>query len=69
MHAQEVAYIQTQILCANADIEGMKAENNKRQNRGEAQAYDEDSFFNIPEKYGLHHNQVIAGFERVNKYA
>lgn len=57
------AYIMSQVVCAMADIEGMKALNAERAAKGYAQAYDEAAFFAVPEKYGLHQNAVITFFD------
>ena len=56
---KRIAFIQSQIVCATAEIEGMKAENQYRRHRGETIAYDEDAFFSVPAKYGIEQNQVI----------
>jgi len=57
---QRIAYIQSQVVCAQAEIEGMKALNHERMDGGYTLAYDEAAFLAVPEKYGLTHNQVIA---------
>lgn len=59
---QKAAYIIAQAACAMAEIEGMKAENMQRQQRGESMAYVEDDFIGIPDKYGIHDNAVIGLF-------
>jgi hypothetical protein len=60
--AQQVAYIQAQAVCAQAEIEGMKATNQIRISLGQSLAYDEDAFFNVPARYGITHNQVMELF-------
>jgi len=60
---QKAAYIQAQAACAMADIAGMQAENTYRENRGETTAYDEASFAEIPNRYGIHHNAVVGFFD------
>jgi len=52
-------FLQSQCICATAEIEAMKAANEYRISRGEQIAYDEEAFLGIPEKYGLHHNSAI----------
>ena len=56
----KIAYIQAQTVCALAEIEGMKAENKIRKDRGHSLAYDSEAFFKIPEKYGIHHNAIVS---------
>ncbi len=56
---QRIAFINSQIVCAMAEIEGMKAENHGRVHRGEAIAYVDEDFFGIVDKFGLSHNRVI----------
>ena len=56
---KRVAFIQSQTACALAEIEGMKAENQHREMQGYSQAYGEEAFFAIPDKYGISHNAVI----------
>ena len=53
------AFIASQTACAMAEIEGMKAENQYREMQGYSQAYGEEAFFAIPDKYGIGHNAVI----------
>ena len=59
---QKAAYIQAQAACAMADVAGMQAENMQREHRGEAMAYVEEDFVEIPNKYGIHCNAVITFF-------
>lgn len=54
---QQVAYIQSQILCAQAEIEAMKVDNLTG-----VKMWSSDDFRNIPYKYCLHHNDVIGFF-------
>ena len=56
---QHVAYMIAQTVAAWAIIESMKAANTERMCRGEALAYNEDAFAQIPDQYGLHHNAVV----------
>jgi hypothetical protein len=57
--AEAIAYIQAQTICALAEIEGMKAANAHRLSLGMTIAYDENAFFDVPNKYGIHHNAVL----------
>ncbi len=58
--AARVAYIVSQSAAMLAELEGMKAENRSREGHGQAHAYGEDAFFDLPVRYGLAHNQVVA---------
>ena len=53
------AFIASQTACAMAEIEGMKAVNQYREMQGYSQAYGEEDFFAIPDKYVIGHNAVI----------
>jgi hypothetical protein len=55
---QKAAYIQAQCVCAMAEIEGMKAENQSRTSLGFTASYSESDFFAVPAKYGLGHNDA-----------
>lgn len=60
---QKAAYINSQIVCAQARIEGMKAFNHERAESGLALAYDEAAFDAIPDEFGISHNAVCAFFQ------
>ncbi len=60
---QKVAFIQSQTVCALAEIEGMKAENQQRVCRGEYPSYTAEEFFAVPGKYGMAHNDVVMFFK------
>jgi len=55
-----IAFVNSQAVCALAEIEGMKAENEHRVQCGNSIAYGMEAFLAVPEKYGLGHNTVIA---------
>ena len=57
---QKAAFVFSQAVCALAEIEGMRALNTYREMRGETIAYDDGPFFDVIEKYGIHHNSTIA---------
>lgn len=58
--AARVAFIQAQVVCALAEIEGMKAENaHYALCNGGAVKYGEEAFNSVPVRYGLDHNSVI----------
>lgn len=56
---QRIAFINSQVVCATAAIEGMKAENSDRLSKGYSIAYDDEAFCKVPAEFGLEHNQVI----------
>lgn len=58
--ADKVAFIHSQIVCANAEIAGMQAANLARMAEHQPLVYDEQAFYDVPSKYGLHHNDVIS---------
>jgi len=55
----QAVFLQSQIVCATAEIEAMKAENRYRISNGELRSYSEDDFLAVPGKYGLHHNSAF----------
>lgn len=57
--AQRVAYINTQVACFNAELEGMKAENQIREHRNESPAYDDKDFMRLIDKYQFGSNDVV----------
>ena len=61
--AENVAYIHSQCICALAEIEGMKAENELRRMAGESPAHGEQAFMQVPAKYGIYGNAVISLFQ------
>lgn len=59
-HAARVAFIQAQCVCAQARIEGMKAENQHRLSLGQTITHDAAAFFAIENEYMIGHNAVIG---------
>jgi hypothetical protein len=57
---QRVAFLLAQIASMYAELEAKKALNVERQSLGFSLAYGEEAFAELPEKYGLTHNQVIS---------
>ena len=53
-------YIQSQMLCAQIECEGMKWENEQRTRTGRNLAYTEDEFNKLIVKYGIHHNAILT---------
>lgn len=58
--AERLAFIISQTICAQAAIEGMRAENLQREHCGHSMAYSERTFCEIPEEFGLTADQVLA---------
>lgn len=58
--AAKVAFIMSQVVCAQAEIEGMKAENAYRISNGDSPSYGKEAFSLVPARYGIEHNQVIG---------
>ena len=59
---QQAAYYIAQSVAAYVEIEAMKAMNASRADRGLAQAYPEEAFLAVIDKYGLGHNTIIGWF-------
>ena len=55
-----VAFVMSQVICATAEIEGMKAENSIAEACGRTIPYGEKAFNDVPNKYGLGHNDVLG---------
>jgi hypothetical protein len=62
---QKAAYVQAQTAAMLCELESMKVANRERERRGEAYAYGEGEFFDLPAKYGVTHNQVVSFFTGV----
>lgn len=59
--AERVAFVQTQTVCAIAEIEGMKAANEwARQDKRYTQPYTEADFRAVPDRYQLGWNDVLT---------
>lgn len=56
------ALVYSQSVACLCELEAMKALNAERADKGLAQAYGEDAFMTLPEKYGLGYNAVVAFF-------
>lgn len=59
---QKAAYVNAQAASMLAELESMKAANQLREYRGEAQAWTEEDFYGLPDKYGLGCNTVMLFF-------
>ena len=60
--AQKAAKVFAQAVAALAEIEAMRVANHEREANGEAYAYDEAAFREVPERYGIDHNAIMATF-------
>ena len=60
--AQQAAYVFSQSVCALAEIEGMKADNQYRLGCGHQVAYVDADFERVAGKYGIDHNSVLSLF-------
>ena len=61
---QNVAYVNSQIASAMIELEAMKATNAERELHGQAQAWNEDAFISLIDKYQLDHNRVLTNFQK-----
>lgn len=55
-----IAFVNAQVVCALAEIAAMQAENNERERRGEAAAWNFTHFMAVQDKYLIGHNAVIS---------
>jgi len=55
---QQVAYVMSQTMAAQARIEGMKAENSQRAHTGDSMAYGDQDFEAVIIEFGIGHNAV-----------
>ncbi|MEK6883945.1 MAG: hypothetical protein AABY22_30220 [Nanoarchaeota archaeon] len=62
---QTTAYVFSQSVCALIDAFGMNALNNDRMHRGQSIAYTDAAYFELIERYGIGHNNVVDVFNKV----
>jgi hypothetical protein len=55
----KAAYVFAQSVACLCELEAMKAENASRADRGLAQAYGEDAFNSLSQRYCIGHNDVL----------
>ena len=60
---EKVAFINSQIACANIEAMGMVAENMQRASLGHSMAYDDSAFAALIDQYGISHNAVLVYFQ------
>lgn len=63
--ANRAAWVMAQSACAQIEAAGMVAENMQRAACGHSMAYTEDAFAELPQKYGITHNQVLLYLQDV----
>jgi len=57
---QSIAYQDAMTACALIEAQGMTAQNMQRQQLGQSMAYVYVDFYNLIDKYGIHHNAIIT---------
>ena len=60
---QKAAYVIAMSAAAMIEAMGMRALNEARADHGYAQAYNEDAFSSLIEKYGLHPDALMHTFD------
>ena len=63
---QAAAFVNAQVVCAQAEIASMHAENREREVQDHTHAHDCEAFAAVPDKFGLHHNTVLQIFGDAN---
>lgn len=58
--AQNIVYVQSQIVCANILAMGMVEENKRLTQNNQPLKYGIDDFEKLILEYGIHHNAVIG---------
>lgn len=56
---QRCAYVTSQAVAMQVELEAMKAANTERESEGLALAYDEKAFMDLITRYGMDHNTVV----------
>lgn len=59
---QKAAFVNSQAVCAAAEIAGMQAENAHRVSVGQSIAYGYEAFTAIPNQFSIGHNDVVGLF-------
>ena len=57
---QRAAFVFSQTACMLVEMEAMKVANRKRQDQGYSDAYGEEEFHALIDRYGLGHNSVLS---------
>ncbi len=58
--ARNVAYVNSQLMCAMVELEAMKSANRSRERQNLALAYSEGDFRSLIDKYQMGHNSVVT---------
>lgn len=61
-HEEAAAYVHAQSVACLCEMKAMEAANKARAEQGHSDAYGEESFTELPTRFGLHHNQVTELF-------
>jgi len=61
---QSVAFIQSQVVCAQIELAGMQAENKQRELLGQSLAYVQSDFTDLQNRYEIGYNDVMGYFHR-----
>lgn len=56
----DAAYVSSQTMCAQIEMQGMIAENSYWEQKGEPIPYRKEDFDKIILKYNIHHNGVVT---------
>ncbi len=56
---QRIAFVNTQIVCANCELAAMHVANMESHKAGGAMVYHEKDFLELPNRYMIGHNAVI----------
>lgn len=59
---EKVAYINAQVVCAQAEIAALNAENFAAMMQDQVPPNPPEFFHQVPLKYGIHHNAVLTFF-------
>ncbi|MEM1225875.1 MAG: hypothetical protein AAGJ40_09260 [Planctomycetota bacterium] len=60
---QKAAYVNAMAIAAQIEMQSMIARNNQRASEGHAQAYGEDEFYELIEKYGISHEAIATLYQ------
>lgn len=61
---QNLVYLQGQVMCCACELEAMKVANLMCHKKGHSPKYNEKDFLDLPNKYGIHHNDILEKFHR-----
>ena len=61
---RDIAFVESQMLCARIELEAMLAANAFRERQGLAQAYGEDAFIELLARYPIQHDDMLTALRR-----